>query len=217
MSRSKKDFGSFEWIRIQDWDILARPKKGIAHVDAGGNLNGWVSMGGLWLSGNSHIDVKLGTIDVDMAKAMPSSLTTSDPLMHIWLLAGARIGETYMSYDRQPKLRGPKDVPVFVARIKRKDDFLDTAHYWRKWLKWRQAGARQPFADFVFGKFKINVERRSEDQACADTTYQIESRAARVKALTQRMHGEYGLSLDQDTASVTAKAIKSLGMVKTAP
>ena len=153
MSRPKKDSKEFTWIRIGGCLILSRLSKGIKHVDPAGNPSGWVRLGGLLLSGGKGIKATIGAFDVDSAKVTIEPNPTSDPLTSEWFLAGAKIGETYMSYDKQPKLsHGPMDAPVYIARIKRNDDFDTTVHYWKKWLEWRQAGAGEAFDVFVFGK-----------------------------------------------------------------
>ena len=197
MSRPKKDSKEFTWIRIGGCLILSRLSKGIKHVDPAGNPSGWVRLGGLLLSGGKGIKATIGAFDVDSAKATIEPNPTSDPLTSEWFLAGAKIGETYMSYDKQPKLsHGPMDAPVYIARIKRNDDFDTTVHYWKKWLEWRQAGAGEAFDVFVFGKRSI-----SGGQSTWDTIYKIQSHIARVRALKQRMQAEYGLSLKQESAA----------------
>jgi hypothetical protein len=193
MSRPKKDSKEFAWIRIGGWLILSRLSKGIKHVDPAGKPNGWVRLGGLGLSDDKCIKATIGAFDVDTAKATIEPTPTSDPLTSVWFLAGAKIGETYMSYDKQPKLNGPMDTSVYIARIKRNDDFDTTVHYWKKWLEWRQEGASESFDVFVFGE-----RSASRSQSPWDVIFQIESHIARVRALKQRMQVEYGLSLKQE-------------------
>lgn len=206
----KRDFGPFHWLRIGDWSILARTKKGIllAHQVTGMRTS-WIEIGGLRIWPDKKAGRMLaspGVFTINLEAVQEESITT-DPLMHSWFIAGAKIGESFCSYDKQPKISGPRKVPILVRRIKRRADFLEAVELWHSWLKWRQSGAQEKFEVFYLGPLqKYTDGKKRVDADAAERIYK-----ANCKAITQRVQGDYGLSLDRDFQSATLKARKHLG------
>lgn len=212
----KKDFGPFSWLQVGDWTILARLKKGIRMLHhATGEPTSWVEVGGLRLRSDKKKGRLLavpGTYSIDMDKAQPAQVTAS-PLMHGWLVAGAKIGESFISYDKQPKMRGPRNCPILMRRIKRREDFDEAVELWHSWLKWRESGSVDRFEVFHLGPLeKYTAGKKLSDADAAARLYE-----ARCRAIGSRLKGEYGLSLHRNPQAATTNTMKFLGLSKPTP
>ena len=208
--RDKKDFGPFEFLQVGGWLILARKNKCIRLADqVTGEMTSWIEIGGLRLRMNKSGELKIspGAWQVNLDAVRPHEVTT-DPLMHNWMLAGAKIGESFCSYDKQPKMRGPKNRPIYLARIKRRADFDKAVELWHSWLKWRLSGSQESFQVFHLGALeKYTAGKKMADADAAARLYE-----ARCRAIVQRLQGDYGLTLDREFVSAITKACKVTGL-----
>lgn len=205
----KKDFGPFHVLLVGDWTILARmqTRRHYAH-QVTGEPTSWFDVGGLRIWPDPKKPGKLrfapGTFTIDMDAVQRHTITT-DPLMRIWLRAGAIIGENYTAYDKQPKystLLGSK--PCYARRPKRSADFFEAVELWHSWLKWRQSGSPDRFEVFHLGPLeKYTAGKKMADADTAERLYE-----ARCRAIAQRLQGDYGLSLDRDAEAASLKAKK---------
>lgn len=211
----KKNLGTFHVFQVGDWTILARMKKRIPHVhQVTGEPTSWFDVGGVSIRPNpkkpGDLLILPGTFIID-ENAMQRHTLTCDPLMLTWLIAGALIGENFISYDKQPKFRGPRNTPHLVRRRKRIADFDDAVELWHSWLKWRLGKSKDSFEAFHLGPLEKYTAGKSIDaQAAAETAY-----ISRCRAIATRLQGDYGLSLDRDAKAASIKAIKTWNLKKT--
>lgn len=213
----KKDLGPFHVILVGDWTILARMQTRRHHIHpVTGEQLSWFDVGGLRI----HPDPKNpgmllftpGNFSIDMNAVQRHTLKV-EPLIRTWLVAGALIGETYISYDNQPKKRGPRNCPVFDKKIKRREDFTQAVELWRSWLKWRESGSVERFEVFHLGPLeKYTAGKKLTDADAAARLYE-----ARCRAIGQRLQGDYGLSLDRDVEAASLKAIKAHRLTNPTP
>jgi len=155
----------FRIVSIGDFTLMFRPSMARRIADSFGNASNVIVAGCLLMQPGKKKATTFApaTVQFRADKATLTDLHT-DAIQGVWMAAGVLLGERFMSFDKQPKLR-VGDAPFVIMRRKRTDDFKHSFSLWKAWNEWRESGAKQTFEVFRFGPVKDTDTYRSTSRA----------------------------------------------------